>query len=86
MTATKDTTMTPALDFTGMADRMIHNIESCRDRFNWARKEYMAARKEYDSNPSENTYAMLVSWEGTFNRAKERLNDAYDWHKANPGN
>ena len=75
--------MNLSLDFTGMADRMIHNIDACRERFQWARKEYMNARKEYDSNPSENSYAMLMSWEGTFNRAKERLNEAYEWHNAN---
>ena len=74
------------LNFNGMANRMTHNIEACRDRFQWVRKQYMNARKEYDNNPSENSYAMLVSWEGDFIRAKERLNNAYEWHKANPAN
>lgn len=36
-------------NFDGMAERMIHDIEVCRDRFQWARKEYMAARKEYET-------------------------------------
>ena len=75
--------MNLSLNFTGMADRMTHDIEACRERFQWARKEYMNARKEYDKNPSENNYAMLMSWEGTFNRAKERLNNAYEWHNTN---
>ena len=75
--------MNLSLNFTGMADRMTHDIDACRERFQWARKEYINARKEYDNNPSENSYAMLMSWEGTFNRAKERLNEAYEWHKTN---
>lgn len=70
-------------NFNGMADRMTHNVEACRDRFLWMRKQYMNARKEHENNPSENSHAMLVSWEGDFKRAKERLNSAYGWHKAN---
>ena len=72
------------LNFNGMANRMTHNIEACRDRFQWVRKQYMNARKEYDNNPSENSYAMLMSWEGDFNRAKERLNNAYALGQGQP--
>lgn len=86
MTATKDTPMALNLNFAGMADRMIHNIEDNRERFEWVRKQYMAAQREYDSNPSKNSYAMLASWGLDFIRAKERLNEAYAWHQANPGN
>lgn len=68
----------------GTADRMTHNIDAYRDRYQWVRKQYIAARQEFDRKPGEKSYFTFLRWQETFNRAKESLDNAYDLGQGQP--
>lgn len=68
----------------GTADSMAHNIDAHRDHYLWVRKHYIAARQEFDSKPSEKSYFTFLRWEEEFNRAKDRLDNAYALGQGQP--
>ena len=65
-------------------ETLAHNIEACRDHYLWVRKHYIAARQEFDSKPREKNWFTFLRWEAEFDRAKERLDNAYALGQGQP--